>query len=88
MHSELLLIKGKDGTIRRLHRRSETPGQVGEENHTWKWLFAELKDDEDIHTIIQEKTRWGEGGTFGLSDHSQGTADLDDPSLPTMFEIS
>ena len=86
VHSDSLFVKEKGGDIKRLIR---LPGHVSEENYTNIWLFAELQDTEDVHTIIRDKSRWVCGGKFGVADTDfQGPADLDDASLPTSFEIS
>jgi hypothetical protein len=85
MHSDLLYMKGKDRAIKQLIHFNVLPG---ENHYDREWLFADLKDDEDAHTMIREKSRWAGGGNFVVSDTvEQDTADLDDSSLPTIFEI-
>lgn len=31
----------------------------------WKWMFVDLREDENLDSIIREKGKWGWAGRFG-----------------------
>ena len=61
------VVKAKDGCTRKLARLSGSGNEPREDREVRKWLFADLREDEDMDTLIREKARWGWCGKFGLS---------------------
>lgn len=80
-------LRGKDGSVKQLIRLNGPPGEPGEDRKVWKWLFADLADNEDIHTIIMDRFRWGWAGKFGVASLGRGPPDPDHESVPVIFEI-
>lgn len=61
------VVKAKDGCTRKLARLSGgSANGPGEDREVRKWLFADLREDENMHTLIGEEARWGWCGKFVL----------------------
>ncbi|PVH76059.1 hypothetical protein DL98DRAFT_426465, partial [Cadophora sp. DSE1049] len=61
------VVMRKDGTIKHLDRLQGPIGEPGEDESVWKWMFCDLKEDEDAGmVVVREKKRWGWAGKFGL----------------------
>ncbi|TAQ89858.1 hypothetical protein B7494_g1830 [Chlorociboria aeruginascens] len=63
LHVSVHAVK-KSGVTKILTRLIGRPGYEGEDPALWKWLFADLKEDENLDTVVREKSRWGWAGRF------------------------
>jgi len=76
---QTLAVKDRKGNTRVLRRLLGGVGEPGEDTRIWKWLFADLKEDETLESVINMKSRWAWAGKFGLGHEiERGVSDFAD----------
>ena len=64
LYYQVYAIKKQDGAIKHLQRLADATQQNRADIRIWRWVFADMLEDETVDTLVREQHRWGFAGWF------------------------